>query len=351
MNPIFPALAPSGRLRRPIERIIVVQAGPNPSVDYYLRPRLAIGSVPFRICDIGEANRFGDDAPWSGTLILFCRYLSGEWLALVERHRAVLAGVAMFVDDDIDALAADWTVPLWYRLRLILRHLRYRSDVRRHLDLLLVSNPRIVDRHHGASFAQLGPIAGQADFPSATLRDGPFRVAFHATSVHRREHVWLREVLRRVLDRQSDLQVEIVATPAMSLLWRGLSCIRTVAPAPWSEFRESTRAMGADLLLAPLLPSPANAARAPTKRIDALRLGAAILVNEASIYRPTADEAKLGMCVELERALWVEAIVQLARDPERLSQLRQLNRTRVEQWTAAARPLESVISTMATQSP
>lgn len=323
----FAPLAPSGRLRRPATRIIVVRAGPNPSFDYYLAPRLSAGGLPFEVHDLGQASSVSaDPEAWSGSLVLFCRYLSSGWLDAVERHGDRIAGVALFLDDDIDALFSDWTVPNWYRFRLYAHHLRHRERLRARLDLLLVANPRIAFRYGIEKFRTLVPVSGRADEPRRRAASTPLRVAFHSSSVHAREHWWLRAVIKAAFRVDHGLAVEIVAGWPLQMLWRGLPGIQVVSPSAWPDFRAETARRGADLLVAPLLPTPANAARAGTKRLDAMRLGAALLTSDPAIYRPDEEEAGLGMCQPCEPAVWAKAIVDLARDPRLRHRLRDLNR-------------------------
>src|SRR6185437_5132958 len=89
----------------------------------------------------------------------------------------------------------------------------------------------------------------------------------------------------------------------------------------------------------PLLPSAANAARSWTKRIDAMRLGAALLVSNPDVYHPDAEELQLGMCVPPDAAAWSVAIRDLARDPIRLARLRELNRVHVQRASPIPTPL------------
>ena len=111
MTRLAPPLASSGRVRRAPTRIVVVVSGPNPSFDYYLAPRLG-ADVPAEVRDIAAAPSPGEArAMLTGAFVLFCRYSSGAWLRAIESCEDVIAGVGLFVDDDIDALAADRTVP------------------------------------------------------------------------------------------------------------------------------------------------------------------------------------------------------------------------------------------------
>jgi hypothetical protein len=337
----FTPLAATGRLRRVPTRIIVVTAGANPSFSYYFSPRIArFGRVPVEVADIGAAPaaECAGDA-LSGAFVIFCRYMSGAWMRAVEAATDTLAGVGLFLDDDIDALARDAAIPLPYRLRLSWLHLAHRQKLARHCDALYVATPELAARHAGAQPRVLPPLASDDDLPISTMTTDTVRVAFHSTSVHAAEHRWLQPIMRSALAAEPSLSFEVIAGPPLSWRWRGLTRTRVMAPMPWPHYRAKSRARGADLLLSPLLPTKANAARSWTKRIDAMRLGAALLVSDPAVYRPDPEELSLGMCVPPDSARWEQAIRDLARDRERLARLRDLNAAHVQRASKAETPL------------
>lgn len=335
----FPQLVAHGKLRRSIKSIVVVVAGPNPTFDYYLAPRLEKLGVAHRVIDVdADPYRTLADISPDGVLVLFCRYVSGAWLRWTEQHASAIAGVALMVDDDIDALFADSTVPFDYRLRLLRRHLFHRRSLARQCGLLFVSGEVLAKRHAGTHPVVLGPIAQDADTPQMT-RDAASRVAFHGTSVHAAEHRWLRQVVASVERQAPAITFDVIASPPLSWRWRGLSNVSITAPASWPAYRAASRAAGAQLALAPLMPSAANAARAWTKRIDAMRLGAALLVSDAEVYRVSSEERELGMCVPLDPQSWSDAIPRLLGDTQRLARLRDLNREFVMRESSGAAPL------------
>lgn len=138
-------------------------------------------------------------------------------------------------------------------------------------------------------------------------------------------HEWLAPILQRAIDRGAEINASVIASRFCAPVWRGDPRIEVRRPRAWPEYRVETARQKLDILLAPLLPTPANLARSNTKRIDAARSGAALLVSEAGIYQPSGEEAALGMVVPLHPAAWEGAIVALANDPERRMRLAQLN--------------------------
>jgi hypothetical protein len=331
-----PPLQARGRLRRPPSRIVAVIAGPNPSFDYYLQPRLqCAGGLPFSVADVHNTP----DESLDGAFVLFCRYMSGAWLGAVERNADRIAGVGLFLDDDIDALFADPSVPLDYRGRLARLALMHRRRLARVLDILFVATPVLASRYHAANPRILTPLASAKDEPLERAPSASLRIAMHSTSVHAAENRWLRPVMAAALGSHPAISLEVIADPLRALPWRRHAGVHITPPMRWPAYRAHSREQGADLLLAPLLPTPANAARSATKRIDAMRLGAALMISDPAVYRPDTEETALGMSVPAEPAQWIAAIKALAHDRERVIRLRDLNRAHVQAMSTSPQPL------------
>src|SRR5688572_19225854 len=102
-------VVPDGRYAsRPHDAVLVIQRGPNPSTDYYLRPRLEREAVPWAVADLDGRP---SDQPLlreaQSLLVVICRYVSGPWLDALGAARPRLARVALFIDDDLPAMIAD----------------------------------------------------------------------------------------------------------------------------------------------------------------------------------------------------------------------------------------------------
>lgn len=319
----------TGRLRKPVAATVVVTAGSIPSFEYYLRGRL--DDLPdAKIAYLHDDPRTIDAA---GTFILFCRYVTGTWLDYVERNGDKLAGVGLFVDDDIGALVEDWRIPPLYRWRLLRRNVLHRARLNAQLDFVYVANSRLAERHRIADPIVLEPAPPSVGSLPHRCGSEAVRIAVHSTAAHWREQGWLRGVMRNVLTREKNASVEAIATPPQAWLWRSLPRTVTRLPMTFDEYRAHAMQHGADILVAPLIPSPANSMRSLTKRIDAARLGAALIVSDADIYEVTEEEHALGMCVPLHKPRWAEALAALVRDRPRRQRLRDLN----AQFVAALR--------------
>ena len=312
----------------------MVNDGPNPSFDYYLSPRLRGAGPDVIMADLRKAARLTDSA-LSDALLVFCRYSSSAWLDKAQRTRPAVC--ALFLDDDYEALVEDGATPARFRRRLRRHGLSQWPQLSGLLDRLWVSTPVLAGRFADCCPVVLGPLADEADLRLREPGDArPPRFGFHATAVHVGEHGWLAPIAAQVLQAVPGLRFEVVASKAAARHWRGTPGVEVVAQRPWPEYRDAVgRGPPVDLMLAPLLPGRANAARAPVKRIDAARAGAGLIVSDAALYGVTAEEARLGMCLPLDPQLWVAALIALAGDPTRCLRLAGENRLVLRNaWTA-----------------
>jgi hypothetical protein len=331
-------LAASQRLARPFSRIIVAMLGPNPTYDYYLAPRLRqFPGLEIVITDFDPSRL--DPAMLRDALIFFVRYASPAWLDLIARHRHAIAGTALLLDDDLGALVHDPTIRLASRRRFYRRGVALWPRLSEVLDLLFVSTPILASRFALAGPRVLPPVADDFDMPDRAPRHGPVTVAYHGTRIHRGEDRWLLPIAAQVVAAYPEIAFEVVGRHRRPSPWRRVEGVTIVAPRPWPVYRQELRDNPLDVMLAPLLPTKLNAGRAATKRIDAARSRAALLVSSADVYAPSSDERSLGMLIELDPRHWVKALTDLAREPRRIEALAQLNREHVIATRRAQPPL------------
>ncbi len=304
--------------RRPITRVVVFGRLPNPTIDYYLLARLrAAGMPPARIVDIREVD-LGTIEP-VGTLVIICRYATRRLVTWIERHSAVLAGVALFTDDDIGAVITGSEAKLGYRLFLYHRALGPLRRLNRHLDMVWASTPALAEALSEAK-AQVLPPAPPEELwqgsTEATVVDGSGAVSivYHATAVHTKEHRFLRPIIEAVLRARPEVEFEVTADERTAPIWATLERVRVVPPSSWEAFLARTTQQGADIALVPLLRSRANETRAGTKRIDVVRLGAAGIFSESSAYG--APDGSAEPRLPNRRKVWIETILRLVDDPQ-----------------------------------
>jgi hypothetical protein len=327
-----------------VRSLAIVTAGQNPSFDYYLAPRLALHeSPPVLRFDLAASRRVRESADWQGVFLLFCRYFSDGWLRTARAHAGELAGLGLFIDDDMEALAADRTNRWRYRWKLRRQGLNLWPRLTPLLDALWVSTPPLAElwtHKVGTLFPRLTPpLAGECDLASVPARPPRPLIALHATSSHGADQRWLAPVVGEVLAADPRVDFEVVADPGRDRLWRGEPRIRVIPYRSWPAYRADTAAHGRDLLLAPLQPGAANAARAEVKRLDAARCGAALMVSDPAVFQVSPGEAALGMVAPLQVSAWVQGVLSLIGDEARRRALIELNRERLVAARRAASAL------------
>lgn len=324
------------RADRPIERIVVFARLPNPTLDYYLAARLgAPGMPPSRVVDIRD--RAVETLEAAGTFVLVCRYASRRVVSWIDRHGPDLAGVGFFTDDDIGAVVTGADATLGYRLFLWRRGLAPLARLNRHVDHVWAATPALAEAIGGDGIRVLPPAPAPEIWQGSAPRpsdDAPLRIAYHATGIHLREHRFLVPVMTEVLRRRPEVVFEVTADDRARDLWAGLERVTVVAPTSWPAYLERTRRERADVVVVPLLRSRANRARAGTKRIDVVRLGAAGVFSASPAYGAADDGDEI--VLPNRRKLWIAAILALIDDPQARARAADATRRAVEAMAAEA---------------
>lgn len=321
---------------RPIERIVVFARLPNPTLDYYLAARLAApGMPPARVVDIRDKAIETLEA--AGTFVLVCRYASRRVVSWIDRHGPDLAGVGFFTDDDIGAVVTGADATLGYRLFLWRRGLAPLARLNRHVDHVWTATPALAEAIGGDGVRVLPPAPAPEIWRGEAPHrrdDTPLRIAYHATGVHLREHRFLVPVMTEVLRLRPNVVFEVTADDRARDLWKGIDRATVVAPTSWPAYLERTRRERADIVVVPLLRSRANRARAGTKRIDVVRLGAAGVFSASPAYGAPGDTDEV--VLTNRRKIWIAAIVTLVDDPQARARAADATRRAVEAMAAEA---------------
>lgn len=308
-------------------KVLFLTFGDNPSFDYYFRSRLEI-SAPFAHAIVDTRRQGPDEIDWRGTHVVICRYLAAPWRAMLEAKAGQLAGLSLFLDDDMPALVSDRVLPLSYRYRVARDGLALWPIVARAGGRMLVSTPELAARYHMAQPLVLTPVTAACDLPGTTSEAVP-KVIFHATDSHRHEHVLAADIARRLTIDAPHIRFDVVASARTRALWRGLPNVDIRPPVTWPEYRALGTGMQGGILIAPLIDTALNRARSATKAIDAVRFGAAGLFGNLAPYRDLGDIATL---LPPDPSRWAEAIVTLAADSALWRANRDSLHRRVSSW-------------------
>lgn len=310
----------------PVRRVVVLVRGANPSFDYYLAPRLK--GLSHEVVDITKEP--SDLQLREGDFVLVCRYMSARWNKRLRVAKG-LAGFGFFFDDDYAAFVTDPAIPLAYRLDVAYHGLYPLVRAAPKLTHLFVSTPLLRERFSAADPIVLQPAPSACDF--APVRSSPdagrLRIAYHAQTSHLADHALCAEICRIVNRAYPDITFDIVGPPAAKRYWHGLSAAVFRNESDWVRYRSESRTMGADILIAPLLDTPLNRARAATKAIDAVRLGAVGLFPDLPPY-----QSLRGIIPLIDGGLeeWASRIIALASDKVQREHQATTLRAAVEGW-------------------
>lgn len=294
---------------------LVLQQGPNPSSDYYVRPRVADGR-PVRWRHVEKDAPAPEDlAP--GTRVVIVRYLTSAWARALAKAQVAgaLAGVVYFMDDDLLDPSAWRGLPDAYRRKLDRLCARMAGPIGRLASEYWVSTAALQARHAGRGPRLVPPQmlaedAGQAPCP---VRPGePVQVFYHGTAAHLDEMRWLRPVIARVLDACPQVHFEAIGDLEVHRLFRDLPRTRVLHPMGWPNYLAHGRQMRGHVGLAPLLPGAFNAGRSHTKAYDIARCGAVALLADDPVYAGApASHPRLPM----DPDRWIDELVRRAAPP------------------------------------
>ncbi|MDH5527971.1 MAG: hypothetical protein OEY97_11760, partial [Nitrospirota bacterium] len=306
-----------------IGRVVVLQDGPSPSVDIYLRSRLSALDVPLiRYIDMRSRRPDPRELAPDGlgrAFVIVCRYIRSGWLTELERSRSGLAGVAYFADDDLPAMLADGSLPLRYRFKIWRRFARHTRRMSRLASAFWVGTEGLATKYaqNGATLLPPGYV------PALSGAGGPVRYFYHGTASHGPEIRFLVDVVTEVQRRNPHAVFEIAGGRDVRDLFRGIDRVIVLHPMNWTTYLAHSSTARQDIGLAPLFPSEVNTSRAPTKVFDITRSGAVGLYSNRAPYSNVIRDGLDGMLLPDRKDAWVEAILGLAADAERRRMMTQ----------------------------
>jgi len=286
----------------------LVEERPNSSTDYFVRPVLQAGGRPI-ICH-GFRSSLPDPNALTGAGVVLVRYVPTAWARFIERHRSQLAELIFFMDDDLFDLTATRGTSWRYRLKLA-RLATWRRDwLRAQGAGLWVSTPYLRDKYAEWSPRLIRPAPLLAS-------DESVRVFYHGSASHEAEIRWLYPVIEAALQAEPRLTFEIIGAARVNRLYRRLPRTTVVHPMSWPAYQSFITMPGRQIGLAPLLDSPFNRARSCTKFFDITRAGAVGIYAPGPVCAGMVEHGVNGWVVPLKPDDWTQAIIELARDPER----------------------------------
>ncbi|WP_426123874.1 hypothetical protein [Pararhizobium sp. PWRC1-1] len=327
----------TGGPRTAVRRIILIGRHPNPTSDYYFAARLAApGMPPHQMVDI-KSNDFSSlDA--EGAFVILCRYASATALKWIEQERSKLAGVGLFLDDDIPGIVTGREAAIGYRLSLLLLGLMPLRRLNRHLDIVWASTPKLADRLKSAN-ARVLPPAPPASLwngphPNASGHEDQLLIAYHATAIHVDEHRFLQPIIKDVLAARPHARFEVFAGKASAYLWQGMDRVVFRQQVSWSDYLAEALTRRIDIMLVPLGSSRVNDCRSATKRIDVARAGAAGIFSISEAYGSADDSGEIRL--PLDATVWRNTLITLIDEPAKRRAAAQATRDIVARMSLQA---------------
>ncbi|MDQ1194379.1 hypothetical protein [Agrobacterium sp. SORGH_AS 787] len=319
--------------KRDIRTVIVFGRHPNPTTDYYLVGRFG-GHPDIELKLIDIRDRIAEDLNPDDALVVMCRYASKRAVSWICKNRARLAKVVLFLDDDIPAVIVGRDASISYRAFLYYRALYPLAQLNRYLDSIWVSTPRL-----GANLGHTKTlIVPPAPPPKLYARNWHPRsdtsevsIAYHATGVHQSEHKFLQPIIADAMKKRPNIRFEVFADGRTAKIWKNMPGVTVRRPVPWSEYLAEAEQRQIDVMLVPLCDSEVNDCRAPTKRIDVARFGAAGIFSLSAAYG--LAEQKDEILLPNVPSQWVTGILSLTDDSVLRQRVASATRARVHEMS------------------
>lgn len=309
-RPIRPPKAPT----EPVLRWLVLQQGPNPSTDYYIRPRAEASGCPVCYRDLDRDAPTPDDLQ-PGTRVVVVRYLNPAWAEALRRHQPQLAGIVYFMDDELLDSRAWQGLPSAYRQKLQ----RYCGRMHRALAELATEywgSTAPLCEHHADRGMQLVPPLPLAEdagrVPIAPVPGEPVQIFYHGTAVHIDEMRWLQPVIAEVLSACPLAHFEVIGDHEVNRLFRDLPRTRVLHPMSWPNYLSHCRAMRGHVGLAPLLAGQFNAGRSHTKFFDIARCSAVGVFSNCDQYLFGNNIGEERIYLPLQVDFWADCLIKIA---------------------------------------
>lgn len=273
-----------------------------------------------------DRPQFGDLAP--GTAVVIVRYLNTRWAKALRQHRAQLSEVVYFMDDDL-LHPRHWAgLPNVYIKKLNKYCAAFVPDIQALASIYWFSTEELRARYPYQTAQVIAPRPLPEDADTEQMwhprsEKGPVQIFYHGSATHQAEIDWLYPVIKEVLQARPQTHFELIGGHTVNQQFRNLPRTRVLHPLSWHNYVSHCKTLNAHIGLAPLLPSPFNMGRSHSKIYDITRCGAVGIYSDPSTYAAAVQDQQDGILLANDPALWVETIVELVDDAQRLDALRQ----------------------------
>jgi hypothetical protein len=303
-----------GRYRRAPERVVVLTQKESSTCDLYLRHRLSKSALPVSYWN------FGDPEPpdVAGAFVIIVRYLDRKSRAALMQKRETLSGVALLLDDDLAAAIGDRDLPLHYRLYMAQFWMRYARPLSELASELWLASDVLMGRYASAgNVSRIDPSPEPFVLPRDRLNEESDHVGifYHAQKTHKVDRLWLYDVIAEAHYACANAHFEIVGGRHIEARYRHLPRVSVRPPVAWPDYLQRSLRDRFDIGLAPLVPTPFNAARSWVKYLDIARFGAVGIFAAGQPYEGVVRDGKNGLLRSAgDRNAWIEALIGLIED-------------------------------------
>lgn len=289
-----------------MHKTFIVHQTPNPSTDFFITPAVGEGVRYFTFGQLPDVREL------AGATVILVRYVPPAWKALLQQHRP--ARLVFFMDDDLFDWQSFRGMPWRYQRKLFRLAWRHQGWLKRMGAQLWVSSPWLAEKYAGWNPQVIAP--GNPHPPAHPAADPAIKTLFyHGSASHRGELEWLVPVVEQVLQARDDVCFEVIGDRKVRDRFAHLHGVQVVHPMSWPSYRmfiRRPRTIG----LAPLLDTPFNRARAPTKFFDITAAGAVGLYADTPVYRQLVKHNHNGLLLPMSPNVWAHEILRLLSAPD-----------------------------------
>lgn len=313
--------------------LLILSKHPNPTYSYYFSQRISeLKSYPTYVRSIQDSL---EDIDPDGLFIIVVRYITNKQLDWIEEHRSEISAVALFLDDDIPSIIAGDDASLAYKARLWRFSISKIKRLSQLLGHIWVSTEQLKSTIRDDRVKILPPLPAIIVEDDVKNSRKTLKISYHATGIHKREHDFLRPIIKHILTTYSHVTFEVIADGRVASGWKKAGIAENqliLKPSmTWPSYETYAKTHGADIALVPLLDTQTNRSRSDTKRIDVARLGAAAIYSKCPVFDRCSVQGEIH--VQNTQSEWISAISRLigddqARDHARRAGLASLQKMR-----------------------
>ncbi len=291
----------------PEESFVLLQEKPNPSTEYYVEPLLSSNQSSYQVFNLYDSPSKVKLDVGDRLSIIIIRYLNPEWKQWIHMNNNKLHRVIYFMDDDLFDLRPYTRLSLFYLLKWYRFAYRFKSWIKKRAELW-VSTGFLADKYSAYSPKLLQPKLIEQSYSQ------PITVFYHGSPVHIEEYRWLYPVMREVLQQNANICLEIFGSAEIKKMYSSLPRVNVIHSMDWPSYKCFLNRSSRDIGLAPLLALPSNSARASTRFFDITQSSSVGIYSDHPAYRSIVRHDVNGLILPMDKALWVQGILELASD-------------------------------------